>query len=119
MEYLLNINNLLEQKKVNKEKFCYEIGLKKQTFYNYLNKKTKMPVEVLIDIASYFNVSVGYFFGESGANVNGSKNIVGNGNNISVVLDSKQKEIEGKNREIEGKNRELALKDKIIEMLEK
>ena len=97
---LQKIKKLVKIKKLTYKEFANEIGVTEQTVHNWFQNRTKISIDQLEKIASYFEVPVSYFFDESGSNIN---SVVNNGNisnnkivgsNIQITLAKKENEIE-------------------------
>ncbi len=97
---LQKIKKLVKLKKLTYKEFANEIGVTEQTVHNWFQNRTKISIDQLEKIASYFEVPVSYFFDESGSNIN---SVVNNGNisnnkivgsNIQITLAKKENEIE-------------------------
>ncbi len=105
------LKKLATVKKLSIKELSEKVGISETGMYKAL-KKGDFKISTLEKISAILDVPVGYFFEESSKNTGdiiGSQNY--NVNNISIILDSKQ-------QEIEYLKRELLLKDKIIQLLE-
>ena len=58
------LDNLLHERKTAKSDFAQHIGVARTTLDRYLCEKTFMPSDKIIKTAAFFNVSIGYLFGE-------------------------------------------------------
>lgn len=118
--YILKINELIKRKKLDKEAIAVDIGVKRATFYNYLNGSTKMPVNILINLSNYLEVSVGSFF-EDEKNINSGvangSQINGNHNKVSIKINQQANEIEKLKEKIKYLENTIKDKEVIIELL--
>jgi transcriptional regulator with XRE-family HTH domain len=109
MSISLNLRRIIFEKKSKKKDLYNYLGISKQTLEDYLSEKTSMTVATLEKIATYFNIPVSYFFDEkeqSGTNIKGSKNQVGNGN---VIIETQANEIEYLKKLLAEKERTIQL----------
>lgn len=60
MDFIERIFNLLDKKGISKNKMLSELKLSKNSFLNWSERNTTPSGEVIIKIASYFNVSTDY-----------------------------------------------------------
>ncbi len=114
--YLLKINDLIANKKLDKEHIAVKIGVKRATFYNYLNNSTKMPVDVLLELSNFLELPASYFLGEKVPESNYSNNKLSNSKvNINSSIE------EGDNKylkiEIEYLKKQIKDKEEIINLL--
>ena len=63
--FIERLNNLLNEKKVTKNKFLSDIGLNKSSLINWSQRGTIPSGEILLKIANYFDVSVDYLLGKT------------------------------------------------------
>lgn len=54
-----NIKKLINRQNTQKQ-IAKDTGLSEQTLSNYVNSKTEPPIQTLINLADYFNVSLDY-----------------------------------------------------------
>lgn len=116
---LFKINKLLEDRKVKKTDLSKNMKCSRATVYNYLDGKSPLTVDFLIDVCNYFNVPMSYFFNDkpaTGGNSvqighnNVAGNVSGSNNNINYSADQCRHELEML-REL------LQAKEHIIELL--
>lgn len=121
--FLQIINDLIDEKKLDKEKIAVDLEVTRATFYNYLSGATKMPAEILKKVSNYLDVPVGYFFGEVGPeaakkiNQTNSNLAVGKANRQSVTNNGA--ELELCRKEIDYLKQQIADKEEIIRLLKK
>ncbi len=60
-----NLDNLLHARKVSKTDFSAHLGIARSTLNKYLSGEWSVPSDIIEKSAAYFNVSVGYLFGET------------------------------------------------------
>jgi len=63
----LKIKKLSDDKNIPIKELAGAIGKSPRSIYNYIDQKTVIDIETLKKIASFFEVSVSYFFNEQGA----------------------------------------------------
>jgi transcriptional regulator with XRE-family HTH domain len=66
---LHNINKLLDDKNLNRTKISVDMKLNRTTLYNYLDGKTPMPVEFLMNLCAYLNIPVSNVLNENAATI--------------------------------------------------
>lgn len=59
---VLKIKSLMAEKNLTYDVLSDEVGITRQTLRNYLTEKSKVDVVTLEKIASFFGVSISYFF---------------------------------------------------------
>lgn len=59
------INSLLKNSNMQQKELAIALDIKPQTFNGYMIGRRAFPVEVLIAVADYFQVSVDYILGRS------------------------------------------------------
>lgn len=55
---LLKINKIIIDKNLNRSKISKDLNINRTTLYNYLDNKTSLSVEFLINICDYLNINV-------------------------------------------------------------
>lgn len=76
---LLKINKIIIDKNLNRSKISKDLNINRTTLYNYLDNKTSLSVEFLINICDYLNINVSSVLDET---TNTQNNI-----DIEVFLD--------------------------------
>jgi len=59
-----NLEKLIRDRKTSKTNFATYLGVSRSTLDDYLNEVTFMPSDKIEKTAIYFNVTVGFLFGE-------------------------------------------------------
>lgn len=62
---LLNINKIIVDKNLNRSRISKDLNINRTTLYNYLDNKTSLSVEFLINICDYLNVNVSSVLNET------------------------------------------------------
>jgi transcriptional regulator with XRE-family HTH domain len=62
--FVENLKKLIKDRKVSKTNFAAYINTSRSTLDDYLNGTTFMPSDKIEKTAIYFNVTVGFLFGE-------------------------------------------------------
>jgi transcriptional regulator with XRE-family HTH domain len=59
-----NLEKIIRDRKTSKTNFAAYLGVSRSTLDDYLNEVTFMPSDKIEKTAIYFNVTVGFLFGE-------------------------------------------------------
>ncbi len=70
------LRHLIIDRKVSKTDFAKHLGVARSTLDAYLNGKTQMPADRIMLAARYFDVPVGYLFGENNNDIANNKSII-------------------------------------------
>jgi len=119
--YILKINKLIDVKKITNIELADLIKKNKHTVGNWLNEKTKLDVDSLIEIAHVLEVHPSVFFKDDENNpcIKGNYNNIGNGNGNSIIINNLEKEVENLKERIADKERIIQEKERTIEILMK
>ena len=117
--YILKINNLIDVKKITQVELAILIKKNKHTVGNWLNEKTKLDVDSLIEIAEVLHVHPSVFFKdeEIHSQINGNYNNIGNGHGNNITINTLEKEVENLKERIADKERIIQEKERTIEIL--
>lgn len=65
MDYTERIRNLREDADLNQNAIAKELRIAQTTYSDYENGKVRIPIECLIQLAKFYNVSMDYITGVS------------------------------------------------------
>ena len=86
---MLVINRLIKQKNINKDEFCNKIGISKRTLYNYMQKNSSIPHDVLIKIAQELDTDI-FTLLKDEFNLESKKHIVEETNDDYIIQNTKE-----------------------------
>lgn len=96
--FLDRLLDMLDSKRITKNKFLQDLGLGKNSFLNWKERGNIPSGETLIKIADYLDCSVDYLLGRTDTiakinshnTIRGNNNIIGNGNSIGERLSEQE-----------------------------
>ena len=115
------IKDLLEERGVQQNTFCFDTGISKSNLYVWVKGQSMPGADNLEVIADYFKVPVDFFFEREVdvSSVNVGHQVKGNGNNISgdISLSECKKELEHVKTLLEEKDKIISEKERLIQVL--
>lgn len=104
MTYNEIISALLIEKRQQKTKLAKHLGVARTTLDDYLNGITQMPADKLLACAEFFQVPVGYLFGEDTIK----------DNTLSVIIKKQQADINKLSKKIDLIAKSLQIDNSIL-----
>lgn len=87
--FVKTLSELLKEKKITQAELARELGVHRQNIYQWLTGKTLPRPELIVKIASYFNVTVDYLLQDETS----SGEILGEGNVATNALTPQEQEL--------------------------